>query len=145
MTTPRMSNRFNRLLVSDRSSLTHLLTLAGLSLSMGFFFGNADVNTNYQLIKELAPTWLWGTWFLCYSLFKIYGNLYRLWFSIRLTSLIISAWSWTYMLLSFVFFDSEPYAPTELLLAVPALCEVWLAASLVYSRNYCRRRDDRKR
>ena len=63
--------------------------------------------------------------FFVYSCLKIYGAFHRLNRHVRFTNSVFGLWAWNYIFLSFTVFDATPVAPTELLLAVPTVIEVW--------------------
>lgn len=128
-----------RSIFAENDAMNYLLILAGYLLAFGFLFGEPENNPNYALMLWTAPKWLWAIGFVIYSSVKLYGTCRRLPFWFRLSVVLTASYCWAYMLLSFTLMDPTPLAPTEVLLAMPLLTEIWYAATILYKRNNCRR------
>ena len=124
-----------------RRKLHFLLALAGAVLSLGFAIGTGN-NANYTLIFNFAPPLFWSFLFGVYTCIKVVGCFRRIDSRLKTTNSVVGLWAWNYIFLSFTVFDSTPIAPTELLLAVPTLIELW--SMLDIPSNFGRRRGDNK-
>lgn len=131
-------------LLSNRTGEISLLSgFCALLMSIGFLLGGSDIpNANYYQIFEFASYYVWAFLFGVYGMITTSGCLYRIPGKIRMLNGIVGIWAWTYIFLSFTFFDSSPIAPTEYLLAVPIVTEVWNMLSLPHPNKW-RRKDDR--
>lgn len=119
-----MSNKPLIIAIFQIRAITFLLGVCGISLSIGFVFMNTS-NPNYTALLQLANYAAWSLGFFTYGCIKVFQALFRVPYYIKLINAAQGMWLWTYLLLSFVVFDFSPLAPTELLLFVPVLCEVW--------------------
>lgn len=124
----------------QRTDMHILLALAGFALSIGFAIGVGN-NANYELIFSFANRYWWAIMFFVYSCLKIYGAFHRLNRHVRFTNSVFGLWAWNYIFLSFTVFDATPVAPTELLLIVPTVIEVWTMLAAPF-KNAHRRKED---
>jgi hypothetical protein len=128
--------RFGAVLLADLTCLRWTMGWIAVVLGFGFLF--AEVTTpNY--IAFLSPAWMWGILFLAYGLCHVAGAMYRLktWVSYLCGG--FGMWLWNYLFLSFVVFDKTPIQATEMMLALPIVCEVWLLAEDIYrAKTACR-------
>lgn len=124
------ATRLARVLLSEASSIMLLLSLCGILLGLGFIFGDPS-NANYKAINSAGHVLVWGIGFLVYGVVKGIQTLYRIPVALKLVTSALGLWAWNYVFLSFTVLDSSPMAPTEVLLAVPIVCEMWgLAVSM---------------
>ena len=77
---------------------------------------------------------------LVYGIIKISSSVSRVWLTLKITNSIYGLWLWSYVVLSFVLFDKTPVAPTELILFISIICEVWSLAIVLYNRKSNRTR-----
>lgn len=137
------STRIKRLFLGDISSLYFAVGLVAMLLAGGFFF--ADVHTeNYELMNSHGSPQLWGTLFLTYATARLVSSLYRLSNFIKLWLVFIGLSIWSFLFISFVFIDTTPIRPTELMLALPILIEFWFAVNAIdcVKRAMYRRKTD---
>lgn len=124
------ANRVSRVLLSESSQIMLLLAMCGVLLGLGFIFGDPN-NNNYKAINEAGSAILWGISFTAYGLIKAIQTLYRIPTWLKFVASAAGIWAWNYVFLSFTLLDPTPVAPTEILLAIPIVCEMWgLAVSL---------------
>lgn len=128
---PCFANKFSRILLCEQAPLSFLLGILGLVAGLGF--AAADYSgSNYSAILAFAPGWLWALTFVLYGVLKqvqAFVNLNK-YFSIF--NAVFGMWLWSYVLLSSTLFDKLKTTPTEYMLAVPLLCEVWALAAILY-------------
>jgi hypothetical protein len=122
-------------LLSTRKTETIIaMIVGGFVLSFGFLLGHGN-NMNYDLIYSFAGPIFWFCLFFFTSLVRLI-SLFSFLDSWKLIiNSLIALWGWTYIFLSFTVFDKTPIAPTELLLAVPAIIETWLLTAILFSRR----------
>lgn len=130
-----LKSRITKMLVDDYSTLTLFLGLAAVLLSLGFVLSGQAVflNKNYSLLLDLAHPFFWVGSFLVYGVLKITTSVVRLPSYIEIALSTYGIWLWTYIVLSFIVFDKRAPAPTELILCIPTLCEVWVLALILYN------------
>lgn len=121
----RMKSAILRLLYADITESTILLCLAGFALSIGFLVSSV-VNTNYSLLADFAPYEVWAGYFFVYSCFRLFLFIYPKSGFLPNAVSVYGLWGWLYIFLSFTVYDSTKVAPTELLLILPCLAEIWL-------------------
>lgn len=139
--TPSLNERLARVVLGDHTVIPMLLGMVALLLSAGFLISHTS-NTNYYLLTEFAPFKFWAFAFFLYGAAKISSTLYRTHFIFKLVTSISGMWLWTYLMLSFVIFDITPIAPTEMMLFITGICEVWtLALSIFDSKHSHARRE----
>jgi hypothetical protein len=132
--------RVSRVLLSESSSVTLLLGIAGILLGLGFLLGD-PANPNYQAITAFGSAEVWSIAFIFYGIVKLAQTLGRCNIWLKLLMSLSGLWAWNYVFLSFTIFDLTPVAPTEILLALPIVCEVWgLAVELFAVRIFKGRR-----
>ena len=113
---------------SRKMQTNFLLSVASLLLSLGFLFGSA--NANYDLLYAITNAASWSAIFFSYGVIKLascFDDINR-W--IREANGMLGVWAWTCIFLSFTVFDTSPVAPTEFLLAVPVIAELWVMLSI---------------
>lgn len=114
-----------------RVETTILLTIASLCLSFGFFVGDGS-NLNYALLYDFAHPYVWASMFLAYGSVKLFGLFDYISYHVKVINGCIGLWMWNYIFLSFAIFDTTTMAPTEALLLVPVISEVWILISAVH-------------
>lgn len=108
--------------------------LTGMFLGFGFLT-STEHNQNYTLITNLMPYFLWGYLFLSYGLTKLAQTLFRVRYCIKILVSAIGMWAWLYIFLSFTLFDSTPMAPTEILLSIPVVIELWSLTTTIHQHS----------
>ena len=133
--------RIARGFTSEHSVFTSLLGLCALLLAIGFCIKGPTTNTNYVLLYEVASFKFWGTMYFIYGLVKIFGVFYRTYVGVKIANIILGMWLWSCLIFSFVIYDSAPIQPTELMLFVLLIAEVWsMSLTLVHMRYKVSRR-----
>jgi hypothetical protein len=105
-------------------------------MAIGFAIGGT--NNNYEALTNLMPFYSWSAIFFVYATAKSYCLIFRKspsWPEVTISG--VGIWAWNYIFLSFTLFDKVPAAPTEFLLFIPVLAEVWALTSVVYFKNNC--------
>lgn len=123
-------------------ALTLLLGISGITLGIGFALSNTT-DLDYAAVVQFAPPIYWVIGLLVYGILKILQALGRMPATIKLLNALQGIWAWSFLFISFSIIDTAPITPTELLLVVPILCEVWeLVVAIFNFRIYPRRRKD---
>lgn len=122
--------RVKRLFLGEVSSMGFCIGVVGMLLAFGFIFANSQTE-NYDLINSHGSQILWGLIFFMYSIGRMASALYRFSYPIRFFVCFIGLLLWTLLFLSFAVYDATPMRPTEIMLALPILCEFWLSLSAV--------------
>lgn len=135
---PRISLVY--ILHNQRTDLHILLAITGFALSLGFAIGVGN-NANYDLIFSFSDRYYWAIMFFVYASIKLYGAFNRINRHVRFLNSIFGLWAWNYIFLSFTVFDATPVAPTELLLAVPTVIEVWTMLAAPFKNAHRRIQD----
>lgn len=137
MAGPTFKIRIYRAIMGEHSRLNLALGLTALLLAAGFWFSSPILtNTNYTLILQLADFDTWGTWFYIYGMLKLWAATYR---SPPISKFIVSIlglWLWTYISLSFVVFDPNPLVPTETMLFITVIMELWNLTVTLHKLKY---------
>lgn len=120
-------------IIKHGEALQIILGLCGVLMGLGFLFGSAS-GTNYDSMLSLLPRMVWGYIALFYGLFKLYGVVIQHIYPLELLVAGTGAWMWSYLMLSFTVFDSTPTYPTEWLLTVPIVCELWALSIIIFER-----------
>lgn len=132
-------HRLADVLVGDYNIITIILGLCGVMLGLGFYYGDVS-NNNYQLLTAFAPANVWAVGFILYGLIKLYQYTTKVADWVCLVNAVQGIWAWSYLLLSFVVLDTTRIAPTELMLFVPLIFEVWELAAAIFKFSTRRRR-----
>lgn len=99
-------------------------------LAIGFFVASID-NTNYKQITNLADKKIWGLIFLIHAISLIMTVVYCLPVHLKRFLNVFGIWIWSYVFLSFTFYDPSPAAPTEWMLVMPVILEFLLLTERV--------------
>ena len=134
-----LKERVSRAVFVEHSVVTLLLGMLALLLSSGFLISNT-LNANYTLLTQFAPYNFWALMFVTYGLSKIFSVLYRTHFYIKVTTSLTGMWLWSYLMLSFVIFDKTPMAPTEMMMFLTGICEVWALTLILFDYQQSPRR-----
>ncbi len=105
-------------------SLTIGLILAGLLIGIGFLISPAK-SSHYGPLLDVADSMWWGLLFIGYGLFKLSEIFYRVWAWLKVVATVAATWLWFYLLLSLTVYDTRALNPTDLLLVLPILAELF--------------------
>lgn len=122
------------IILSNYTVLTVLLAVTSLLLGLGFAATTGDTD-NYDLIHQLAPFSYWATFCTLYGVTKLGGLFFEQLSRTKITVSLLGLWLWSYVALSFIWFDRTPVAPTELMLLVTVFAEVWTLTVLLYNKG----------
>lgn len=126
-----LKSRIADVFLTDSFCLPMLLGVCGILLGLGFAIGD-PAPSNYVSLLSFAGSKFWAVTFILYGCVKIISVFTSI-KPIMLSSVsVFGIWAWNYLLLSFVVFDPTPAAPTEVLLAVPLLCDLWSLVQNIY-------------
>jgi len=118
-----IQSRVSAFLIFESKTITMLLGLIGMFLGLGFFIGDSS-SEDYLPLLALLDAESWGVVFLFYSTLKFSQILTKIHCRIKVFNSTMGMWLWTYILISFLFYDNKPISPAEILLAIPLVCEV---------------------
>lgn len=120
---------------SQNSGETSLfLALCAILMTVGIVF--AEQNNNYVSMYDVAGPFYWIAIFTIYAIVKIYGCFYRTPYYVRTVTCVAGLWAWNYVFLSFVVFDLLLPEPSEFILLIPIVAEVWCMVSLPHPKNW---------
>jgi hypothetical protein len=108
------------------------LSMFAFLLSVGFMFGDVNVNGNYSAFSLFDTKYVWASLFFSYSVFKTLQSVVRCHPVLRIFVSVSGLWLWTYLAVSFIIFDTTPMAPAEPIILLPIICEVGYLSSLLY-------------
>ena len=120
--------KFAYLVSLKKAEAIFLLWIAAFVTAIGFFLGDSS-NPNYEMITAFASNNMWGLMFVLYGVLKFLEYWDHLDFKIKLINSIVGLWMWNYIFLSFTVFDKSNVAPTELMLLMPIIAEMWVLLS----------------
>lgn len=126
--------RLAYLLSLQKVETTIILSICAFCLSLGFFIGDSS-NMNYTMMYEFANRYVWGALFAVYGVIKVLALQGYIDHKVRIINGCIGLWAWNYIFLSFAVFDTTSIAPTEWLLLVPVIAEIWILMSAVHLRG----------
>ncbi len=126
--------RLIRVLTSDLTPLRWVLGWLGVLLSIGFLTASTD-NSNYEFINTLYSRLIWFMMFFTYGAMLIGTSMYNIAYHIRSILSVVGIFLWSYVFLSFTFYDKTPIYATEWMLLIPVIVECWLLAELPKRRS----------
>ena len=129
-----LCSKISELFRVDHTAVIAILAFAAMLSGIGFLFGDIT-NPNYAAIAAFAPSYVWAVWFLIYGMEKIIEIIVSIPPYIRAFNSLFGMWLWNYVVLSFLFFDTNPSYPLEFTLIAPLAIEVWFLTSLIYMVN----------
>ena len=112
------------LLSKSTTEISIIQGILSLLVAFGFFFFDGR-NANYDLLYSFASPIVWTAIFTGHGISKLVSVFTQLPRMVVLLTELIGVWCWTYILLSFTFFDPTPTAPTEILAILPIMLEFW--------------------
>lgn len=117
-------------LTENLTTVRFFMGILSAILAIGFFIASAD-NTNYKQITNLADKKIWGLIFLIHAISLIMTVVYCLPVHLKRFLNVFGIWIWSYVFLSFTFYDPSPAAPTEWMLVMPVILEFLLLTERV--------------
>lgn len=130
-TAKKLDNNFRILCLfcSQKAETNTLLGLTSLLMAFGFLFGIGN-NSNYDLIYAVLSSTNWAIVFTSYAAIKIISCVTEVSKVLRYSNSAIGIWAWMCIFLSFALFDTSDIAPTEVLLLMPVIAEMWVMTSI---------------
>lgn len=107
-----------------QKSLTIGLAMAGFLIGLAFLLAPAKPS-NYGALLDIANTTWWASVFFSYAIFKTTEIFYQVYTWLKVITTVLSTWLWFYFLLSLTIYDTQALAPTELLLVLPIVAELF--------------------
>jgi hypothetical protein len=125
--------KFAYFFTQEKVEMNILLAMAGIMISLGFFFGgHVENNTNYTFVYNMFNDFSWAFLFMTYGLMKVFTIFKQGYLKAKCLNSIAGIWMWCYIFLSFTIYDTTAVAPTEWLLLMPAITEVVVLVSLIH-------------
>lgn len=124
-------DKITKTLTSDLTVVRLFMSILSYILSMGFFLASTD-NTNYQQINTLADKGVWAVIFLIHAVTLFMTVIFELPTHFKRFLNLIGIWIWSYVFLSFTFYDATPTASTEWMLVMPVILEFWLLTERMF-------------
>ena len=121
-------------LTGDLTIVRFFMSTLSAILAMGFFVASVD-NTNYQQLNSLADKKIWCFIFLLHAISLFMTVVYDLPLSLKRFLNAVGIWIWSYVFLSFTFYDSSPTASTEWMLVMPVILEFWLLTERMFENK----------
>jgi hypothetical protein len=125
--------------LSKQSDISILLAIAGFLISVGFIFGQAEIDNNYNLIYNFANKYTWSAIFAAYASSRALDCFFGTRLEIKIITGIVGIWAWLYVFLSFTIADSMGMSPTEYLLIAPVIAECWVMIKQLIRQSDTRR------
>jgi hypothetical protein len=122
------------LLAKQKSELQILLSISAILLAIGLFF-TGPLDPNCVILFDLLSRNVWVSLFTVYAVVKAVSCFYNISGHLRTITGTFGLWAWNYTFLSFVVFDSSYINPTELLLLVPLVIELWTMLGNNFNKN----------
>lgn len=113
------------ILTGDLTIVRFFMAILSAILAIGFFVASTD-NTNYKQIISLADKKIWGFIFLIHAISLFMTIVYHLPIYLKRFLNALGIWIWSYVFLSFTFYDPSPTAPIEWMLVMPVILEFLL-------------------
>lgn len=130
-----IKNRLVIILLARSKEVTFVLGILSALLGIGFAFGDTS-GSNYAPMLAVTTQYVWGILFLVYGGCKIWDALFDYGFKLSSLVSILGIWAWNFVFLSFTYYDTAPVTPTEVLLFLPVICEVWSLIINLYYNSY---------
>ena len=127
-------NKIIKTLAGDLTIVRLIISILAFILSMGFFLASAD-NTNYQEVNILADKRVWAAIFLIHDITLFITVIYELPTYLEQFLNLVGIWLWSYVFLSFTFYDASPTEPTEWMLVMPVILEFWLLTERMFEKK----------
>ena len=121
-------------LAGDLTIIRLVISLLSFILSMGFFLTSTD-NANYQEVNILADKRVWAAIFLIHAITLFIAVIYELPTYLGQFLNLVGIWLWSYVFLSFTFYDASPTEPTEWMLVMPVILEFWLLTERMFEKK----------
>lgn len=118
-----IQSRVAAILIAESKTITMLLAVIGLFLGIGFLIGDSS-SIDYHPLRMLFDPIIWAIIFLGYSAIKFSQIIKKIPIRIKVFNSTLGMWLWTYVVISFLFYDPKPISPAEILLLVPLVCEL---------------------
>lgn len=96
-------------------------------LAVGFFVSEST-NTNYEFLNSHASKMMWSMLFAAHGILLLYLALFEMPQIVKRFVSAVGLFLWTYVFLSFTFYDPTPINSTEWMLVLPMLIEMWFMA-----------------
>lgn len=112
--------------LSKQSDISILLAIAGFLISLGFIFGQPEIDDNYNLIYRFADKYVWAAIFAAYGISRALDCFFCTPLALKVITGVIGIWAWLYVCLSFTVADSAGVSPSEYLLVAPVIAEFWV-------------------
>lgn len=127
-------NKIIKILTGDLSTVRFFMSILSLILALGFFMASTD-NGNYQQINNLADKLVWGVIFAIHAVSLLMTIVYEIPVHLKRFLNLVGIWIWSYVFLSFTFYDATPTASTEWMLVMPVILEFWLLTERMFEKN----------
>ena len=121
--------RVIRVLTSDLTPMLWVLGWLAVILSIGFLTASTE-NSNYEFINTLTSRIAWVLMFFTYGVMTIGTSMYNIGYYIRSCISVVGIFLWSYVFLSFTFYDPTPTYATEWMLLIPLIVECWFLSEL---------------
>lgn len=127
-------SKITKTLTGDLTAVRMIMSILAFILSIGFCLASTD-NANYQQINNFADKKVWAAIFLIHAVTLFMTVIYELPTHFKRFLNIIGIWLWSYVFLSFAFYDTSPTASTEWMLVMPVILEFWLLTERMFEKN----------
>ena len=129
-----IQSRVAAILIIESKTMSVLLGIIGLFLGVGFLLGDSS-SVDYHPLRMLFDPIIWAIIFLGYSTLKFSQIVKKVPARIKVFNSTLGMWLWTYVAISFLFYDPKPISPAEILLLVPLVCELLELIIDLFQRN----------
>jgi hypothetical protein len=120
-------NPLLKILTADLSPMRFVIAWLAYILAFGFFASSTN-NHNYEFINTVTGKNIWGSLFVFHGTMMMVTALFTINNYTRSAVSIIGIFLWSYVFLSFTFYDPTPINSTEWMLMIPVILECWFLA-----------------
>lgn len=131
-----LTTKLTRSIITEHTVLSVLLSITALLLSYGFFTVSSHHDPGYILLERLTSFYNWGILFGIYGISKFYTSMYRNPGILKVIVSISGLWLWSYLIISNVLLDHTTADPTEYMLFMTVICEVWTLTVAIYYNTH---------
>lgn len=122
-------NRLVKVLTSDLTPIRWVLGWLSILLSVGFLTASTD-NPNYEFINTIPSKLTWVSMYFIHGVLLIITSMYAVPYYGRSLIHVFGLFLWSYVFLSFTFYDRTPIYATEWMLMIPIIVECWMLSEV---------------
>jgi hypothetical protein len=114
-----------QLFLSDKAALKFVLGYIAIFCSIGCFVGTPSPS-NYAVIKDFSPMWVWGCLFGLLGVLRIATGVRFFSDGVEVFIAALGIWLWSHLVISFIIKNPTPLTPFKLIFLGILAGEIWL-------------------